>query len=97
MLAAFEVSNSATRNVLASLGVQVLLAVVCAMLTDGGQAAQMVVYAAAINACMTLWILIRRAKCPTRGDLFALRFGFLLLIPPIALAMSVAWIARGLR
>jgi hypothetical protein len=97
MFATFEVSKSVTRNVLASLGVQFLLAAVCGMLTDGGQAAQIAVFAIAINACITLWILIRRARCPTRGDLVALRFGFLLLLLPVALILNVAWIVRGLR
>lgn len=86
-----KVAQGYGRNFLASVAVQVPLLILGSLALDGGQLGQWVTFSMAAYWLMALAIAIRRPRCPTRGDLIAIRFGFLFILMFFVTVTSIRW------
>lgn len=86
-----KVAQGYGRNFLASIAVQVPLLIIGSLALDGGQLSQWVVFSITAYWLMALFIVIRRPRSPTRGDLIAIRFGFLFILMSFVIATCIRW------
>lgn len=86
-----KVAQGYGRNFLASVAVQIPLLILGSLASDGGQLGQWVPFSIAAYWLMALAIVIRRPRCPTRGDLIAIRFGFLFILMSFVTVTCIRW------
>jgi hypothetical protein len=89
------VAKGCVRNLLASAAMQIVLLLLGGLALDGGQLGQWVVYSISIYWVMAFLIIARRFSTPSKGDLIALRYGFIFILVSVALSTSISWSIRG--
>jgi len=62
---------------------------------DGGQLAQWVIYSIVIYWVMALLVIVRRSSSTTKGDLIAIRYGFIFILVGIVCSTSLWWAITG--
>jgi hypothetical protein len=86
-----KVAQGYGRNFLASVVVQVPLLILGSLALDGGQLSRWVVFSIIAYWLMALVIVICRPRSPTRGDLIAIRFGFLFILMSFVTVTCTHW------
>lgn len=84
------------RNLGASVAVQLFLLTVGSLLTDGGQVAQFAAMSLLPYWIMALVVMMRRGKTPSRGDLVAIRYGYLFVFAGVVILSTLRWRVMGL-
>ena len=84
------------RNLVVSVAVQMFLLLLGGLALDGGQLAQWVIYSIAIYWAMVLLVIARRSRNPTKGDLIAIRYGFIFILVGVVCSTSLRWSIAGL-
>ena len=90
------VAKGYSRNLIASLAVQMFLLLLGSATTDRGQLGMWVIYSIAIYWVMAVIIIARRSSSPTRGDLIAIRYGFIFILVGVVCFTSLRWAITGL-
>ena len=89
-------SNGYRKAIYTALGCQVILALFCTPIMDGGQSMQMWGFSMVAFYVGLIMIIIRRPKCPTKVDLFLIHWSFPFLFIFVAVPISIMiWKARG--
>lgn len=83
-------------NLRFSVVVQLFLLVLGLFATDFGQLAQWVIFSIAIYWAMAVIVIVRRPSIPTRGDLIAIRYGFVLILIVVIFSTSLRWNLAGM-
>lgn len=71
--------------VIFALALQIPIAILCALMLDGGQLARVCGVAMAANWLGVLLVMWRRPHCPTFMDLAFIRCGFLAIFAPLVI------------
>jgi hypothetical protein len=79
------------RNLIYSGVLQLFSLLVSSMTMDGGQLGQWVAYSVGTYLAMALIIMARRPKQPTRGDLIAIKYGFVFILIWVVFLTSAKW------
>ena len=78
------VAKGYSRNLLASLAIQAFFFIATKGQPDGLPLRMCVLYSIPIYGVMATIIIARRPSSPTRGDLIAIRYGFLFILVGVA-------------
>jgi hypothetical protein len=81
--------------ILLSLVIQMMFITMGAMLLDGGQVLQIMVYAAVAYWVGFGFMMVRRHGQLTRADKILIRWGYLMLIPASSFVTQFIWHLRG--
>lgn len=74
-------SSEVWKPVKGNIGLQFVLLLAASLILDGGLLASIVLCATGAWWIAILPILVRRPKLPKRGEIFFLKFGFLIFLP----------------
>lgn len=83
------------RNLIVAVAVQVFLLLLGSLALDGGQLAQWVNYSIVIYWVMALLVIARRSSRPTKGDLIAIRYGFVFILVGVVCSTWLWWAITG--
>jgi hypothetical protein len=89
------VSTELGRAFLRALLLQAGLLVLSALVLDFGETLRGVCVSSLAFWAGTIIVLLRRPSNPTRGDLFYLRWGLLILVPVGVPASLTLWLMKG--
>ena len=78
------------------LTVAVILLLVSSTILDGGQIFQFVGATTLVYCLGIVVIICRRPQCPTKTDLWLVRFGFFILLLVVPVVTVLGWRLRGL-
>lgn len=83
------------RNLIVAVAVQIFLLLLGSLALDGGQLAQWVIYSIVIYWVMALLVIARRSGSPTKGDLIAIRYGFVFILVGVVCSTLLWWAITG--
>lgn len=84
------------RSLFISVGLQMFFQVLGGITFDGGLLFLRVNYSMAIYWVMALLVILRRPSKPTKGDLIAIRYGFLFILAGIVCVNALRSAIMGL-
>lgn len=90
-----RIAKAYSRNVLASMVLQILLLLLSLLATDRGQLTMWILYSIPIFWLMVAIIVTRRPRTPTRGDLIAIRYGFVMILMAVIGSITLKWTLDG--